>query len=106
MGLFYALSTCPSKSLCMALLKNIIIFTQVKLEFLALKWAIFKWRPNDLFHAPSFTVYTDNIIPLHIITMARLNVPGQRWVAELADFNFRQGKARQVYLYSTFHTHW
>jgi len=91
-GLFYALSTCPSKSLCTALLsvlqKNIISFTQLKLEFLALKWAILKWRLNDLFHAPSFTVYTDNVIPLHSITMARLDVAGQRWVAELADYNF------------------
>lgn len=55
-----------------------------KLEFLALKWAICE----HLLHAPSFVVYTDNNPLTFILTTAKLNETGQRWVAELADFNF------------------
>lgn len=50
-----------------------------------------------LFHAPSFVVYTDNNPLTYILTTAKLNAVGQRWVAELADFNFtikyRPGKS-------------
>jgi hypothetical protein len=68
-----------------------------KLEFLALKWAICERFRDYLFHAPSFVVYTDNNPLTYVLTTARLNATGQRWVAELADFNFkikyRPGKA-------------
>lgn len=59
-----------------------------KLEFLALKWAICERFRDYLLHAPSFVVYTDNNPLTYILTTARLNATGQRWVAELADFNF------------------
>lgn len=68
-----------------------------KLEFLALKWAVCERFRDYLFHAPSFVVYTDNNPLTYILTTAKLNATGQRWVAELADFNFtikyRPGKA-------------
>ncbi len=68
-----------------------------KLEFLALKWAITEHFRDYLFYAPSFTVYTDNNPLTYILTTAKLNATGHRWVAELADFNFdicyRPGKA-------------
>ena len=68
-----------------------------KLEFLALKWAICERFRDYLFHAPSFVVYTDNNPLTYILTTAKLNAVGQRWVAELADFNFtikyRPGKS-------------
>lgn len=59
-----------------------------KLEFLALKWAICERFRDYLFHAPFFTVYTDNNPLTYILTTAKLNATGHRWVAELADFNF------------------
>lgn len=59
-----------------------------KLEFLPLKWAICERFRDYLLHAPSFVVYTDNNPLTYVLTTAKLNASGQRWVAELADFNF------------------
>ena len=67
-----------------------------KLEFLALKWAI-----TDQFHeylyGGKFEVYADNNPLTYILTMAKLDATGQRWVATLADYNFslhyRSGKS-------------
>ncbi len=59
-----------------------------KLEFLALKWAICERFRDYLFHVPHFEVYTDNNPLTYILTTAKLNATGHRWVAELADFNF------------------
>ena len=58
-----------------------------KLEFLALKWAV-----TDQFHeylyGGKFEVYTDNNPLTYILTTAKLDATGQRWVARLADYNF------------------
>ena len=59
-----------------------------KLEFLALKWAICDQFRDLLLYAPKFTVYTDNNPLTYVMTTAKLNATGQRWVSELADFNF------------------
>ena len=60
-----------------------------KLEFLALKWAVTeKFRPY-LYHAPSFNIHTDNNPLTYINTTAKLNATSHRWVAELADYNFK-----------------
>lgn len=59
-----------------------------KLEFLALKWAICERFRDDPYHAPSFVVCTDNNPLTYVLTTAKLNAMAQRWVAELADFNF------------------
>lgn len=56
-----------------------------KLEFLALKWAIFEHFRTHLFHAPSF-VCKDHYHVNCILATAKLNTTGKRWVAELADF--------------------
>ena len=62
-----------------------------KLEFLALKWAITEQFRDYLYYAPHFTVYTDNNPLTYVLTSARLNATGHRWVAELSDFNFTVG---------------
>ena len=59
-----------------------------KLEFLALKWAITEKFRDYLFYAAGFTVYTDNNPLTYVLSTARLNAAGHRWVAELADYNF------------------
>ena len=59
-----------------------------KLEFLALKWAITEQFRDYLFYAKCFTVYTDNNPLTYVLTTAKLNATGYRWVAALADFNF------------------
>ena len=68
-----------------------------KLEFLALKWAICNKFRDYLYYAPTFTVYTDNNPLTYVLSTAKLNAVGHRWVGELADFNFtikyRPGKA-------------
>ena len=55
---------------------------------MALKWAITEQFRDYLFHAPSFTVYTDNNPLMYVMTTAKLNATGHRRVAALADFNF------------------
>ena len=68
-----------------------------KLEFLALKWSICEKFRDYLYYSPGFTVYTDNNPLAYVLTSARLNATGHRWVAELSDFHFdikyRPGKA-------------
>ena len=68
-----------------------------KLEFLALKWAVCEQFRDYLYYAPSFVVYTDNNPLTYVLSSAKLNASGLRWVSELADFNFtikyRPGKA-------------
>ena len=59
-----------------------------KLEFLALKWAVTERFRDYLFHAPHFTVYSDNNPLTYVTKSAKLNATGHRWVAELADYRF------------------
>ena len=67
-----------------------------KLEFLALKWAITEKFNDYVINGYPFEVYTDNNPPTYILTSAKLNACGLRWVAELANYNFtikyRSGK--------------
>lgn len=68
-----------------------------KLEFLALKWAVCEKFRDYLFYAPHFTIFTDNNPLTYVMTTAKLNAVGHRWVGELSDFRFdikyRPGKA-------------
>ena len=41
-----------------------------------------------MYYAPSFTVYTDNNPLTYVLSTAKLNATGLRWVGELADFKF------------------
>ena len=59
-----------------------------KLEFLALKWAVTDKFKEYLYGENKFKVYTYNNPLTHILTTAKLDACGQRWVADLANFNF------------------
>ncbi len=59
-----------------------------KLEFLALKWAITEKFRDYLYYAPTFTVFSDNNPLTYVLSSAKLNATGCRWVSELADFHF------------------
>ena len=58
-----------------------------KLEFLALKWAVTE-RFADYLGSGPFTVFTDNNPLTYVMTTAKLNAVGLRWVGELANFTF------------------
>ena len=59
-----------------------------KLEFLGLKWAVTERFADYLRYGPPFVVYTDNNPLTYILTTAKLNAVGMRWVNDLADFQF------------------
>ena len=58
-----------------------------KLEFLCLKWAI-----TDQFHKylyeNIFNIYADNNPLAYVLSTAKLDAMGQRWIASLANYNF------------------
>ena len=58
-----------------------------KLEFLALKWSICD-RFHEYLYGGNFEVLTDNNPLTYILTTAKLDATGQRWVANLANYNF------------------
>ena len=67
--------------------RNMSNYSSMKLEFLALKWAVSeKFRDYLLGHC--FTVFTDNNPLSYVQTSAKLAAVEQRWVAQLAHFNF------------------
>ena len=57
-----------------------------KLEFLGLKWAITE-QFHEYLYGSMFDVYTDNNPPTYVLTTAKLDVMGHRWVASLANYN-------------------
>ena len=58
-----------------------------KLEFLALKWSVTE-KFKEYVYGSRFTVFTDNNPLTYVLSTARLDATGQRWVAELANYNF------------------
>ena len=66
-----------------------------KLEFLALKWAITD-RFHEYWYGGIFEVFTDNNPLTYLLTMAKLDATGQRWVASLTNYNcklhYKSGK--------------
>ena len=58
-----------------------------KLEFLALKCSVTE-RFHEYLYGGEFEVYTDNNPLTYILTTAKLDATGQRWVANLANYNF------------------
>ncbi|CAB4040155.1 Hypothetical predicted protein [Paramuricea clavata] len=59
-----------------------------KLEFLALKWAVTEHFRDYLYYTPKFVVYMDNNPLTYVLSSAKLNATGLRWVGELSEFNF------------------
>ena len=57
------------------------------MEFLCLKWAI-----TDQFHeylyGNTFGVYTDNYPLTYVLSTAKLDVMGHRWIAGLTNYKF------------------
>nr|XP_055059066.1 uncharacterized protein LOC129442817 [Misgurnus anguillicaudatus]XP_055059067.1 uncharacterized protein LOC129442817 [Misgurnus anguillicaudatus] len=58
-----------------------------KLEFLAMKWAITE-KFYDYLYGVEFVVMTDNNPLTYILTSAKLDAAGHRWLASLSNFNF------------------
>ena len=59
-----------------------------KLEFLASKWAVCEKFHEYLYGTKPFEVFTDNNPLTYVLTSAKLDACGQRWVAKLANYNF------------------
>ena len=55
-----------------------------KLEFLALKWAVTNKFHDDLY-GHRFVVVTDNNPLTYVLTTAKLDAVGHRWLAELSE---------------------
>lgn len=58
-----------------------------KLEFLAMKWAICD-KFQDYLYGHRFEVLTDNNPLSYVLTTAKLDATGHRWLAELSTYNF------------------
>ncbi|XP_035809415.2 uncharacterized protein LOC118471094 [Amphiprion ocellaris] len=58
-----------------------------QLEFLSLKWAVVD-KFHDYLYGARFTVRTDNNPLTYVLTTAKLNATGHRWLASLSTYNF------------------
>uniref|UniRef100_A0A8C5LZN7 ribonuclease H n=1 Tax=Leptobrachium leishanense TaxID=445787 RepID=A0A8C5LZN7_9ANUR len=58
-----------------------------KLEFLALKWAVVD-KLKDYLYGAEFVIKTDNNPLTYILTTAKLDATGHRWLAALSGFQF------------------
>lgn len=58
-----------------------------QLEFLAMKWAIVD-KFHDYLYGAKFTVRTDNNPLTYVLTTAKLNATGHRWLAALTTYDF------------------
>lgn len=59
-----------------------------KLEFLALKWSVTE-KFQDYLYGATFTVVTDSNPLTYILTSAKLDATGHRWLAALATYSFK-----------------
>ena len=58
-----------------------------KLEYLALKWAVCE-KFHDYLYGTEFTVLTDNNPLTYVLTSAKLDAAGHRWLAALSTYRF------------------
>jgi hypothetical protein len=58
-----------------------------KLEFLSLKWAVTE-KSHDYLYGNTFEVITDNNPLTYVLTTAKLDATGHRWLAALSSFYF------------------
>ncbi|XP_057187744.1 retrovirus-related Pol polyprotein from transposon 412 [Triplophysa rosa] len=58
-----------------------------KLEFLALKWAVVE-KLHDYLYGVKFEVRTDNNPLTYVLTSAKLDTTGHRWLAALSNYDF------------------
>jgi len=58
-----------------------------KLEFFALKWAVTS-KFHDHFYGRKFSVLTDNNPLKYVMTTAKLDAIGHRWLSQLSTFDF------------------
>ena len=63
-------------------------YHSLKLEFLALKWAIHE-QFHEYLYGSTFEVYMDNNPLTYIMTTTKLDATMQRWVASLAGYMFK-----------------
>lgn len=68
--------------------KNMQNYSSLKLELLALKWAIAE-KFRELLIGVDFVVFTDNSPLSHLHTSVKLGATETRWMADLAAFNFK-----------------
>jgi transposase InsO family protein len=68
--------------------KNEKGYSSMKLELLALRWAITQ-KFKEYLHDAEFIVYTDNNPLSYFMTSAKLAATEQRWASELAQYNFK-----------------
>ncbi len=77
--------------------RNMNNYSSMKLELLALKWAVTE-KFRDYLLGSRFIVYTDNN-PLSYLQTAKLGATEMRWASQLAQFNFevkfRSGKSNR-----------
>ena len=70
-----------------ALKKSEINYPAHKLEFLGLKWAVTK-KFHDYLYGQKFTVTTDNNPLTYVLTTAKLDATGHRWLADISTYDF------------------
>ena len=58
-----------------------------KLEFLALKWAVVD-KFHDYLYGNEFSVVTDNNPLTYILSTAKVDATGQRWISHLSNYRF------------------
>ena len=63
-------------------------YSSMKLELLALKWAVAE-KFREYLLGSEFVVYTDNNQLTYLQSRSKLKAVEQRWAAELASFNFK-----------------
>ncbi|XP_065144555.2 retrovirus-related Pol polyprotein from transposon 412 [Paramisgurnus dabryanus] len=59
-----------------------------KLEFLALKWAVTE-KFHDFLYGSTFTVVTDSNPLTYVLSTAKLDAAGYRWLAALSTYDFK-----------------
>ncbi len=67
--------------------KSEINYPTHKLEYLALKWAVCE-KFSDYLYGTEFTVLTDNNPLTYVLTTAKLDAAGHRWLAQLSTYRF------------------
>ena len=78
---------CPISFASRGLKKSEKNYPAAKLEFLAMKWAVSE-KYHDYLYGNKFTVVTDNNPLTYVLSKAKLDAAGHRWLSALASFDF------------------